>query len=98
MTDIQHSPQTQQLLKLLGSAGFAAGIVDIGQRPQDGFVANDMLGIWVHADDDMVRLVVQEAPESPGYRLVLGRRGLATSQALQIIAVHTRAAIAERTR
>lgn len=62
----------------------------------DPYVINPELGIWVHADEDMVRLVVEQWPDQPGYRLVLGRRDLRLSQSLDIIAIHARAAVADR--
>lgn len=96
----RHGRQTDYLFLLLGPLGF---VVPDEMPPMvaatDGYVVNRDLGIWVHADGDMIRLVVEpdrNRADRPGYRLVLGRGSLRPRQALDIIAVHTRAAVAER--
>jgi hypothetical protein len=97
--DVQPSQQTLQLLQLLGAAGFSLTDRHVGSvNETDGIVEHVGQGIWVHADPDMVRLVVEESAGNPGYRLTLGRRDLGRNQALQIIAVHARAALRERSR
>lgn len=90
-----HSDQTFHLFRELGHDGFAI----VAELPSfvaaaDGYVINRALGIWVHADTDMVRLIVDERPDHVGYRLVLGRRDLRAYQALDIICMHARAACA----
>lgn len=101
MTDKElplRSRQSDYLLLLLGDLGFEVPD-ELPQTidPDDGYVINRSLGIWVHADPDMIRLVVQPAGNKPEYRLVLGRRGLTRTRSLDIIAVHAGAAVAERT-
>lgn len=101
MTDTERhiSRQTRLLLQLLGPIGFDETERHVGSvDPNDGIVEHAGLGIWVHADPDMIRLIVEESEGDPGYRLTLGRRDLGISQSLQIIAVHARAAVEERLR
>lgn len=91
--------ETRILERLLGSLGFTSNqerLDRVGAASTDGLIEHVELGIRVHSDPEMVRLVVEATDDSPEYRLVLGRRGLGTSQALQIMAVHARAAVTER--
>lgn len=99
MMDLDHQPskQTHYLLGLLGDLGFTLTDRHVGSvNEADGIVEHKQLGIWVHADPDMVRLVVEQDGDRPGYRLTLGRRDLGRNQALRIMAVHARAALQER--
>jgi hypothetical protein len=91
------SRATNHLLLKLGLLGFE---VPDEMPPMvlahDGYVINTELGIWVHADADMIRLVVEDRPSQTGYRLVLCRGDLRPAQALDIIVTHTHLAVTER--
>jgi hypothetical protein len=60
----------------------------------DGYVRNDELGVWIHADADMIRLAVEDRPGRAGYRLVLCRGDLSPGQALDIIVLHAHTVVA----
>jgi hypothetical protein len=89
------SDQTGFLLMLLGGDGFVGGETSwVG--PDDGYVEHSESGIQIHASTDMIRLIVPEHGATPEYRLVLGRRGLSTQNALRIMARHARTALEQR--
>jgi hypothetical protein len=92
------SPQTRQLLDMLAEDGFVGPGEDVKTwvQPTDGFVEHRIFGIRVHADADMIRLIVPGHDGIPEYRLALGRRNLASRDALRIMAVHARAAADQR--
>jgi len=94
MSTALHSQRTAQLLALLGGDGFTAGGGRSFVQGADGYVEHAGSGIWIHADADMVRLVVPAAGDLPAYRLVLGLRDLGPRDAVRVIAVHARAALA----
>jgi hypothetical protein len=91
--------QSDYLFLQLGNLGFEVPDEPPGGvEPADGYIVNPELGIWIHATNEMIRLVVLDAGTRPGYRLVLGRRDLSRAATLDIMAVHARAAAAERSR
>ncbi len=93
----QPNRQSDYLFQLLGDIGFEAPVPTPSMiAPADGYVIHRAGRIWLHADPEMVRLVVEKVGDRPGYRLVLGRASLSRGQALEIMAVHARAALAER--
>jgi hypothetical protein len=99
VTDENPSPskKTLLLLALLSADGFDVSERNAGSIDElDGLVENRELGIWVHATAEMIRLVVNESKDSPGYRLLLGARNLELHEALKITAVHARAAVAQQ--
>lgn len=99
MTPPTHNSQTTALLSLLAADGFVA----MGEQRKswvadgDGFVEHPLYGIQIHADPDMVRLIVPATENRlPEYRLALGRRGLTGIQPLRIMAIHARAALDQK--
>jgi hypothetical protein len=97
MTVALRNPQTVQLLNLLHDAGFDVPAEDhpwVGAS--EGYVEHPGTGIWIHVTAEMVRLVVPADDDLPEYRMILAWRDLHVRDALRIIAVHARAALARK--
>ncbi len=96
MTQVQHNRRTSQLLSLLAADGFQADDQMPFVQDGEGYVEHPATGIWIHAGDDMIRLIVPDDRDLPPYRLTLGMRELTDVDAIRIIAVHARAALVRR--
>lgn len=98
MTDLDHpiSRQTNRLMVELAGHGFCEAPLVHGLQPNDGSVASEEHGIRVHADSDVVRVVLGPQGEVPAYRLLVPKHGLTDVQAIQIAAGIVRLVIEDR--
>lgn len=86
---------TMRLLSQLRDIGFTAPAEApswIGQG--EGYVEHPATGTWIQVSSDMLRLIVAASDDLPEYRLILAWRDLSEAEALRIIGIHARAALA----
>lgn len=98
MTDLDHSisRQTGYLLHGLYGLGFREAQQAHGVEAADGSVTSDEHGIRLHADPNMVRIILAEQGEVPAHRLLVSKYGLTDAQAIGIAGGIVRLIIADR--
>lgn len=93
------STQTLELLQQLRDHGFTASARTYGVRAGiDGFVENPAAGITVHADDEVVRIIVDARDDLEAHRLLVVRLGMEPAASLRVAAVYVRLLLEARTR
>jgi hypothetical protein len=99
MTDLDPAPasrQTNQLMAELAGHGFVEFPQAHGVEAADGSVTSEKHGIRVHADPDVVRIIIAERGEVPAYRLLVSKYALTNAQAIRIGAGIVRLIIEDR--